>query len=276
MSRMLFAMLALAAFPCQGADRTYALVSAMGDQLMGTYETRRTGSRLPAYSNTAIDAGNLLNKIVLVGLEEAVAKLEPSSRRVHFAVNLRRGRTHTTSLDAEALEAALGYMSEMRDRGSWDRLIVATPAYRPLAVDGMPARSQGFGVFMQPNCQSTQGLCDPMFKDVPAASVKEKVTTPDGQEITANHFVAPFLFLKIWILDPRTLEVLDSQEVFEYQKLWDPNAETLDLSEVVPRRVLAERIVELSAKATQEAVRRTELRGQVEVKERGQAREGAK
>ncbi len=90
-----------------------------------------------------------------------------------------------------------------------------------------------------------------------------------GQTGKANQFVAPYGFLKIWIVDPKTLAVIDSQEVFEYQKMWNPKADSLDMSQVIPKRVLAKQIVELAEQATQEAVKRSELRGQVEVKERG-------
>jgi len=108
------------------------------------------------------------------------------------------------------------------------------------------------------------------------SSAAETVTTPNGETVKANQFVAPYVYLKIWILDPQTLEVVDSQEIFEYQKMWDPKADTLDLSEVIPRRVLAAQIVRLAGQATEEAVKRTELRGQVEVKDRGEVKEGAK
>jgi hypothetical protein len=139
----------------------------------------------------------------------------------------------------------------------------------------MSPRSQGFGVFMQPLCQSMQGPCG-MQTDGSTSSAAEKVQTPSGEEIKANQFVAPYVFLKVWILDPRTLEVVDSQEIFEYQKLWDPKADTMDLSEVIPKRVLAAQIVKLAGQATEEAVKRSELRGKVEVKEKGEVKESGK
>ena len=277
MIRALAALLASLAFSGAAADpetpiakpKVYALVAAMGNQLMATHEVRRTGSRLPPWRHTRIDdPDNALNRLVLSGLDEAVGKIEPGSQRVHLGIAVRRARTETAPLDEVAFAAALTALQAMPEHGAWDRIIIATPAYRALNADGMPARSQGFGVFMQPLCQSQKGTCG-MWGDGSSAVAAEKVQTPDGKEITANQFVAPYVFLKIWIVDPRTLTVTDSQEVFDYQKLWDPAADTMDLSQVIPKRVLATRIVELASHATEEAVTRSELRGKVDVKERG-------
>jgi hypothetical protein len=268
---------ALAAEPVQapGKGRAYALVAAMGDRLMATHEVKRTGSNLPPYRRTGLEApDNVLNRLVLAGLDEAVGKMEPTSTRTHLAIAVRSPRTDSTSMEAEALEAVVAHLRARPERSAWDRIVVATPAYRTLKVDGMPTRSQGFGVFMQPLCQSQQGACG-MDTDGTSSSAAETVQTPGGETIKANQFVAPYVFLKVWILDPRTLEVIESQEIFEYQKMWDPKADTTDLSEVIPKRVLAAQIVKLAEHATEEAVKRTELRATVEVKERGAVKEVA-
>jgi len=275
------AFMASLAFAAGAADepakgRVYALVAAMGDRLVATHEVKRTGSHLPPYRRTGLEApDNLLNRLVLAGLDEAIGKMEPTTRRTHLAVAVRRPRTDSTSMEAAAIEAVVAMLRERPERNTWDRLIVATPAYRTHRVDGMAPRSQGFGVFMQPLCQSMQGSCG-MFTDGTSSSAAEKVVTPSGEEIKANQFVAPYVYLKVWILDPKTFEVLDGQEIFEYQKMWDPKADTMDLSEVIPKRELAMQIVKLAGQATEEAVKRTELRGSVEVKERGPVEPKAK
>jgi len=255
--------------------RSYALVSAMGDVFMATHEVRQTGSHLTPYRYNAIDApDNILNRLVLAGLDEAIGKMEPTSARTHLAVAVKRPRTNTAR-DDEALTAVQVQLRDRPERSQWDRVIVATPAYMVHRTDAMAKRTKGIGVFMQPLCQSEQGPCG-MRGDGLTSSAAEKVQTPDGQQIKANQFVAPYVFVKIWILDPRTLEVTDSQEVFDYVKLWDPKADTMDLSEVIPKRELAKKIVELAMHATEEAVKRTELRGTVEVKDKGEVKEPRK
>jgi hypothetical protein len=251
-----------------GRLKVYALVAAMGDVFMATHEVRQTGSRLTPYRYSGIDApDNILNRLVLAGLDEAIAKIEPASKRTHLAVAVPRPRTNTTR-DDDSLTAVQVQLRDRPERAAWDRVVVATPAYRLQRTDAMAARTKGIGVFMQPLCQSEQGPCG-MRGDGTSSSAAEKVQTPDGKDIRANQFVAPYVFVKIWILDPRTLEVTDSQEVFDYVKLWDPKADTMDLGEVIPKRELAKKIVELAMHATEEAVKRTELRGTVEVKDKG-------
>jgi hypothetical protein len=251
-----------------GRLKVYALVAAMGDVFMATHEVRQTGSRLTPYRYSGIDApDNILNRLVLAGLDEAIAKIEPASKRTHLAVAVPRPRTNTTR-DDDALTAVQVQLRDRPERAAWDRVVVATPAYRLQRTDAMAPRTKGIGVFMQPLCQSEQGPCG-MRGDGTSSSAAEKVQTPDGKDIRANQFVAPYVFVKIWILDPRTLEVTDSQEVFDYVKLWDPKADTMDLGEVIPKRELAKKIVELAMHATEEAVKRTELRGTVEVKDKG-------
>jgi len=279
MKRILATALAFAAFAAAAQEiakgTSYALVAAMGDQFIATHEVRQTGSHLTPYRYTGIEApDNILNRLVLAGLDEAIAKMEPRSTRVHLAVAIPRPRTNTARDDA-ALTAVQVQLRERPERATWDRIVVATPAYRVHRTDAMAQRTKGIGVFMQPLCQSEQGACG-LRGDGTSSSAAEKVQTPDGREIKANQFVAPYVFIKIWILDPRTLEVTDSQEIFDYVKLWDPKADTMDLSEVIPKRELAKKIVELAVHATEEAVKRTELRGKVEVKEKGEVKEGAK
>jgi hypothetical protein len=264
--------------PPPAKPKVYALVAAMGSQFMATREVVRTGSHLPPWRRTGLDApDNVLNRLVLSGLDEAVSKMEPNSKRIYLAVAVRGGRTDSTPMDEAALAAAVEDVRGMPERSGWDRIVVATPGYRNLPVDAMPGRTQGFGIFMQPLCQSLAGACGMnsigKFGDLNNSGIGETVKTPEGETIKATQFVAPYVFLKIWILDARTLAVTDSQEVFEYQKMWNPKADSLDLSEVIPKRILAAQIVELATQATEEAVKRTELRGVVEVKEKGEVKE---
>jgi hypothetical protein len=287
MKQLIVAVLSLIAFTAIADDaenappatpKTYALVAAMGAKFMSTHEVVRTGSHLPPWRRDALDApDNVLNKLVLSGLDEAVVKMDPTSKRVYLAVSVPPARTDSTPMDEYALDAAIADLKPMPERAAWDRIVVATPAYRNLPVDAMPGRTQGFGVFMQPLCQSLSGACGMnsigKFGDGQFGSGGETVQTPEGKTIKANQFVAPYVFLKIWILDAKTLAVTDSQEVFEYQKMWDPKADSLDMSQVVSKRALAEQIVRLSSQATEEAVKRTELRGVVEVKAKGEVKE---
>jgi hypothetical protein len=249
----------------------YALVSAVGSQFHFVSERMRTGSHLPPYNRSRADApGELLDKLVLHGLEAAVAKSAPSSKRVHLSVTVRPGRTNTSELEEMAMASVLEKLRALPEREGWDRIVLATPAYRPLNGNAMPGRIQGMGIFAQPLCAAWDD-CD--FRTT-VQSGGQKVTTPEGRTVSSSRFIAPYVSLRVSILDPKTLAVLESQEVFSHEKYFDPMSDSMDMMEMIPKRFLAMRLIELVEVTAREAVAQTQLRGQVDVKERGPVKEG--
>jgi hypothetical protein len=262
--------------PAAAKPRTFALVSAVGAQFTAVHEVTHVGSHLSPYRRDLLEApGNVLNKLVLHSLDDAVAKIEPASKRIYLAVATVRPRSATFSMETAALEAVVAELRGMPDRTQWDRVVVATPAYRGAgtAREALPDRLQGIGIVTQSLCQGEWAYCDSRTRPATAGLA---AVTPEGEPITVSRFVAPFMSIKVWILDPKTLEVLDVQEVFEHQKLFDPKSDAIDMNQNVAKRVLATRIVELVEHATREAVMASELRGNVEIHERGVAKEAPK
>jgi hypothetical protein len=148
-------------------------------------------------------------------------------------------------------------------------VVVITPTLRIERSEGGPRGDiQGIGVFTQPLCQSDLRDCDR------AAGRNSGVTatTPEGETTTAPRFVAPYLYAKVWILDPHTLAVIDTQVALDHTKLYDPKSDSLDMNQMIDRKVLAARIVEQVETSAVEALKRTELRGKVEVNEKGEVR----
>ena len=129
----------------------------------------------------------------------------------------------------------------MPQRRDWHRIVVALPAYRALDFDGMPGRLEGFGLFMQPNCQSDPRSCGLAVRP-PSAP---EAYGPDDQEVRANYFVAPFSYVSIVILDPATLAVLDREHKLDYRRYFDPVGGALDLAQNIPKEVLAPKVVNL-------------------------------
>jgi len=254
------------------APKTFALVSSVGDQFYSVTEEHgaRTGTRLEPYKrNLHTVPDNALNRLVLASLDNAVAKMEPQSKRIYLAVDIPRPRSETAQMQALAIEKVIEHLKAMPERSEWHRIVVATPAYRMKGVDGMPGRIQGSGIFIEAACTGEIRYCHTRTKP-PASDMK--VQTPGGEEVSASYFVAPYLAIKIWILDPRTFEVLDTQEAFEHQKYYDPESDSMNITQNLDRRFLATKIVELVEKTTREAVMATELRGTVEVKDRGEVK----
>jgi hypothetical protein len=261
--------LTLASVGCFGAEpRIYGLVSAMGDQFSAMHEELAIGSRLPNTRRRAIDApGDLLNKLALQSVDTAVGGLDPASQRVYFSIALSRDiQDRPRALEEAAFARALQSLREMPQRSSWYRVVVITPTLQiQRSSGGLTGEQQGIGVFMQPLCQSDLRDCD----RAAAANSGVDVKTPEGESARASRFIAPYFFAKVWILEPQTLEVIDTQVMHDHTKMWDPKSDTLDMTLVIDRKVLAARIVEQVQASAREALQRSELRGKVDVNERG-------
>ncbi len=278
MSRLVAALSMLAAAGALAAEpETPAPAKTkIGAQFTAVHEVTHVGSHLSPFRHDVLEApDNVLNKLVLHSLDDAIAKIEPASKRIYLAVATPRPRSATFSMEAAAFEAVVAQLRGMPDRAQWDRVVVATPAYRGAgtAREALPDRLQGIGIVTQGLCQGEWAYCDTSTRPATAGLA---AMTPEGEPITVSRFVAPFMSIKVSILDPKTLEVLDVQEVFEHQKLYDPKSDSMDMNQNVSKRLLATRIVELVEHATREAVMASELRGNVEVREHGVAKEAPK
>jgi hypothetical protein len=248
--------------------RVFALAAAMGDRFSAVHEVQSTGTNLPPYRRRSLDVqGDGLNKVVLKALGDAVAATDPGAERIYLSVR-RPGalQDRPSSLEESALDTVLEQLRGM-PRGAWHRIVVATPAWRNSARDGLANGMGGIGLFTQPLCQGDIRFCDTRSRPGTAGVSAQ---TPSGETETASRFVAPFFFARITILDPATLEVLDTQEIFDHDKLFDPDSGAMDMNQSVDRKVLAAKIVGRIEASALEAVRRSELRGTVDVKERGE------
>ena len=251
--------------------RTYALVAAFSDRFGVVYQTRpgeRAGAsiRTDHYRRSTLEApAGTFNRIALAGLEKVVSRRDPGAR---FAPMPQSGVTPDGMATADREEFLLGRVTaELRSlpqRGDWHRIVVALPAYRVLDRDGLPTRVEGFGLFMQPNCQGDPASCSLAFRP---KGYGAGVRTPQGEETQANFFVAPYACISIVILDPVTLAVLDREQILDHQKLFDPLAGTLDLAQNIPKDVLAGEVVHVIERSVAGAISRTELAGKVEVHE---------
>ncbi|HEX5129555.1 MAG TPA: hypothetical protein VFV90_07410, partial [Usitatibacter sp.] len=75
-----------------GAEaRTYALVGAIGSRFEVLQSNPQTGSHIPAWDRRAYRiSGNVLNRLALQGLDQAVARFEPESKRVYLSMTPAR------------------------------------------------------------------------------------------------------------------------------------------------------------------------------------------
>jgi hypothetical protein len=249
------------------ADK-YALVAAMGDQFIAAQEVHSIGSRLPNYSKRSLDVKDEgINKLALASLDMAVRRMHADAERIHLAVPLSKDvQLRVRSLEENAFDTAVEALRARPDRSSWHRIVLVTPHNRvqKAEVGGLPPDTQGVGLMSQGLCQSDVRDCD---RRRPNSGVE--VETPKGGKAISGRYVAPYFFAKVWILDPRSLQVLDSEVVMDHTKYNDPDSGAMDQNSALDRKFLLARIVEQVEASTARAVARTELRGKVEVNEKG-------
>jgi hypothetical protein len=132
---------------------------------------------------------------------------------------------------------------------------------------------QGFGVFSEQLCKAG---CANFLERVPRDLDPEPLdgvdaVTMEDENIKARTFLAPFSYIAVWVLDPKTLAVLDKQQGFDNQKLAERvHKPSLDLSQSDAQKYLAGRIVTLINTSIGAAVMNSEInerRGKVEVGE---------
>ncbi|QJR13951.1 hypothetical protein [Usitatibacter palustris] len=270
--RTLLVLACIAACNALAADpappKTYGLVAAFSDRFNFVYEPppsyRVASARVDAYRRETVEAPQgTFNKIALVGLAEALAAKEPDAKQVLLSVSghvpSKVGvRDHQDYLLARVVKA----LRDMPERNKWHRVLVALPAYRVLKKDDMPTRLEGFGVVLQPNCSSNPKYCAMAFTPPDGADVK----TPTGEDIQANFFIAPYSNIAVITLDPVSLTVIDRQEAFEHQKMFDPQSGTMDLSVNIAKDILAKEVVNQIGRSVHTALDAPDPRGKADIK----------
>jgi hypothetical protein len=202
--------------------KTFALIAAFGDQISLVSEVQSTGSRFAPYRrSTAGVESDGLNRLVLVSLGKAIASIHPDSKRIYMALpSARMEGVASSQRESVAIGTIIADLEKMPQRLEWDRIVVAMPAYRALELNGLAGRLRGFGLFSEPLCQGCGALDDGAIAGIKPGTAY--ALTSDGDTIRAKTYIAPFSYLEIWVLDPKTLAVLDRQVRFDSQKLAEP------------------------------------------------------
>ncbi len=246
---------------------TYALVSAVGDRLAVATERRSTGSHLDNYRRSRVEApGDLLNRLVLHGLDRELAASHPECRRVLLAMHPPgMDGVPPGERDAAALRHVTEELAKLPARDGWTRIVVATPAYKAFEHGAIASRLQGLGVSMHPLQPGRAGMQGLPFDAAPGEG--EAVVTPDGSTARSAIYLAPYAYLTVRVLDGRTLAVLDAAERYDNVKLGDPRNGSFDLVDPALTAPAARRFVGLVERAVHEALARTGLGGRVDVHE---------
>jgi len=252
------------------ADRplTYALVAAMGQSFSYVVQKKAVGSHIGPYDRGNIDMPeDGLNRLVLRNLNELIGASAPDSKRIFLSIPTPLvNRTAAANREQAAIDAVVEALQRYPERAAWDKIVVVTPAYRLQSKNEMASMIGGMGIFIQPMCRSTTAelRCDTPA-DLPGGPAT--VLTPDGKRIASTTFQAPFSYLCIWILDPKTLAVISKERVFDDQKLNDLTANPLAPVQSMDKQFTAEVMNDLISSSIHSAIRRSGLTARVEVRE---------
>ncbi len=196
----------------EAKPKTYALLAAMGGQFTFVYQVLHVGSHLSPYRRNAVDAPeNVINRLVLQSLDEAVHEVDPGAKRIYLALPAPQvDKVPPAQREEVAIGQVVAQLEKMAQRTEWERIYVVTPAYSALERDGM---------------------------------------------------------IEVWVLDPKTLAVIEKRATYDSQKLYDPMSGSLDMSQNIDKKVLAQRIVSLIDRSVYKAVTGNERRGTVELRD---------
>jgi hypothetical protein len=232
---------------------TYALVSAVGDRFTYVSQKRATGSNvIDNFTRQVVKVeNNVLNSAVLRGLDKALAQSEPNSVRVFMSL---AAAEMENVLPQDREEVALGKVvsaiEKMPQRKDWDKVVVVTPKFMFSEYSGMGSKLSGLGVYVQPLYgDSLEGV----FVEGPEGAANEfggsDTTAPDGAKTTSKRYVAPFSYLQVWVLDAKTLRVIEKNARHDFTKLFDKKSTAIDVWKSIPEDVLASRIITLAERS---------------------------
>ncbi len=240
---------------------TYALVSAVGDQLNIVRQKQSVGSNM--IDNTTrktlkID-GNVLNAAVLRGLDKEIQARDPKSNRIFLRLNPDEVKNVIASDREEAIISKLvSALEKNPDRKNWDRIIAVTPAWVLSERKGMGSKLQGIGIYIQP---LGQGSLEETGADGASVSVSpdsgEETITPDGKPGKSSYqYVAPYFYTQTWVFDAKTMELIAKESRFDFQKIYDPKSTALDVGAQMPLEQLFGNLTSFVESASARAYRR--------------------
>jgi hypothetical protein len=257
------AILACTAMAQAPQPRTWALVSAIGSEITYVRQLERTGTNLSPYRKFALQVPDgTVDAAVLRGLDRAVAQEDPDSKRVFLRLapgSLKGIAGHQRGdVISKQVLSDLEFAAERKD---WDRIILVTPRFMNAGWSSMGEKLHGIGIYVQPRGRNLDATGEPDLQ----SSSDPDTFAPDGSRSTSYKFVAPYFYAQIWVIDAKTMKILEKNERYDFIRLYDPMSTAIDVANTIPPELIATRLESFveraSAKALNEAI------GEVIVKE---------
>lgn len=226
--------------------RVYALVSAIGSEINVVRQRQQVGTHLQPYTRYTLPLPDTsVDTAVLRGLDRAVASEDPDSKRVFLRLNPAEVKDIYAYKRHEMLAGkAVAALEALPERKDWYRIILVTPRFLNPEHEHMGAKLHGIGVYIQP-----LGRNRPSGTDI-ESSMDPETISPSGERGRSYRFVAPYFYAQVWVIDAQTLKVLEVNERYDFQRLYDPASAAIDVANQIPVEQLAgfvEKFVERAA-----------------------------
>lgn len=240
-----------------GPPKTYALVSAIGSEINYVRQYKGTGTNISPYRRFPMQVPDgSVDAAVLRGLDRAVAQEDPDSKRIFLRMQPGALTGIAASRRGDVISArVLADLEHAVDRKEWDRIILVTPRFANVGWDNMGDKLHGIGVYVQPLGRNRASFVE---SDIESSSDPETVSPTDGAKSNSYRFVAPYFYAQVWIIDAKTMKVLEKKERYDFIRLYDPMSTSVNVANSIPPELLAtqlDKFVErASAKALNEAI----------------------
>jgi hypothetical protein len=234
--------------------KTIALISAVGDQFTFLRQKQQVGTNLEPYTRRVYNVPNGgLDSIVLRGLDKALDQTDPGSKRVYMRLSPpEMTGVHAQNRGDVAIGKLVAQLEKMPERQNWDRIIIVTPSFQFTAHSGMGSKLQGIGVYIQPLQNNVQDF------DAGLAGIEEFDTVaPDDRtkKGKSETYVAPYSYTDLWILDAKTLQVIQKETNKQSIKLYDKDSTAIDVQNQFSVEQLATHIESFVERSSARALR---------------------
>ncbi len=248
-----------------------AMVATVGDQVSYSRQRSSAGTNIdPTYRKTVSIPTQALNAAVLKGLDRALEREEPGSKRFFLLWNTPADTAEALKTaygeqrNVLLLEALLAQLRPLPQRMQWDRIEAIVPRYARSERDGMGSKLGGIGFYVQPLKNvlvEFQENGDTITTENEGSS--QTVDPKTGKKGNYATFVAPYFFFDRITLDARTLQVLARKSHFDNTKYHDPNSTAIDVADQMPIVEMFNRLATLMEQSAYRSVRGVRLDVQV-------------
>lgn len=223
--------------------KVYALISAVGDQFTVVVQKESVGSNiLDNYRRDVIKVpNNALNASILKGLDRAIKQRDPGSTRILATLGaLEMEGVLPVDREKVAMQKLLAALALMPQRMEWDTIIAVTPKFQFSQRKGMGSKLEGIGIYVQPLYGGSLGDAGDPGTEI-LGSDGEDTITPEGKPgKRSSRYLAPYNYTQTWVIDAKTLKVLETSARYEFQRIYDQDSTAIDIAKSIPIEKLGE------------------------------------